>query len=159
MSEAGLGFVRVYEERKGGESRITVLEKANGDKEERVGGSPAWRNNNPGNLRPSRYNKGQIGEAWGFAVFPDKETGLAAMKALLRRPLYAKLTLEQAILKYAPPADNNPSHAYMMFVSAVSKVGLNRVLKTLDELEFESVVFAMTRFERGIDGRVRRMTA
>ncbi len=37
-----------------------------------TGGTRAWRNNNPGNIRPSQfsYKNGAIGSAGGFAIFP-----------------------------------------------------------------------------------------
>ncbi len=49
-------------------------------------GSRAWRNNNPGNIRYTPFAKrhGAIGKAGGFAVFPDYNTGRAALSALLR---------------------------------------------------------------------------
>ncbi|MFZ2587734.1 MAG: hypothetical protein WAZ18_06435 [Alphaproteobacteria bacterium] len=95
MSEA----FKAYETE--GRPRATIYEFPNGRKEKWVGGSPAWRNNNPGNLRPAKAHPGQIGEAWGFAVFPTKHAGKIAMRAQLRRKLYNNLTLEQAIYQYA----------------------------------------------------------
>jgi hypothetical protein len=74
--------------------KATMYEFANGRKEKWVGGSAAWRNNNPGNMRPAKAHPGQIGEARGFAVFPDVQTGKVAMVAQLRRPLYNTKTLE-----------------------------------------------------------------
>ena len=156
--QKGLGFVRAYE---GGHDdtrrRVTVYETAEGAKELRMGGSPAWRNCNPGNIRPSRFNKGQIGSAWGFAVFPTSEVGMHAMRDLLGRALYARLTLHAAIHKYAPPADNNPSDAYATYVSAKSGVGLTNRLGTLDELSLMRVITAMVAFERSVIGTVTRV--
>ena len=41
------------------------------------GGTWAWRNHNPGNLRPGKISRrhNQIGETYGFAIFPDVESG------------------------------------------------------------------------------------
>ena len=150
-------FVRAYEGAKDGERRVTVYEAANGEKEFKIGGSPAWRNNNPGNIRPSRFNKEQIGEAWGFAVFDDEEAGLRAMRDLLGRPMYARLTLEQAIFKYAPPSDSNPSWDYAAFVSKRSGVELGEVLGQIGEGRLMAVITAMTVFERAVVGRVKRV--
>lgn len=60
----------------------------------RQGGSRAWRNNNPGNVHSGEFanQHGAIGEAGGFAVFPDDATGGAALKA---------------VSHYAPPKENN----------------------------------------------------
>ena len=43
----------------------------------RSGGTRTWRNNNPGNIRASRfsYKHGAIGSAGGFAVFPTYQAG------------------------------------------------------------------------------------
>ncbi len=158
MGVEGLVFVRAYEARHGWRengTRVTVLETADGKKEFRIGGSPAWRNNNPGNLRPSRWNKGQIGSAWGFAVFGSEVAGLTAMKDLLGRSQYARLTLERAIFRYAPPADNNPSHNYVAYVSKLSGVGKDEVLGELSDERMQRVVVAMVAFERGVAGKVR----
>lgn len=155
----GQRFVRAYEGREGEVStgaRMTVYEAENGELEMKIAGSPAWRNNNPGNLRPSKYNKRQIGSAWGFAVFGSREDGLAAMKDLLQRPVYARLSLQQALHRYAPPADNNPTHAYLEYVSLRSGVGFDVRLSSLDNYRLDEIVTAMIAFEGPKVGRIRR---
>jgi len=44
-------------------------------------GTRTWRNNNPGNLVPGRVSRrnNTIGRAGGFAIFPDYDTGHAAL--------------------------------------------------------------------------------
>ncbi|MDR1207432.1 MAG: hypothetical protein LBK26_03400 [Rickettsiales bacterium] len=83
---------------------------------EHSGGTIAWRNNNPGNMRAykSVFNRGAIGtgggateKAPGFAIFPDANTGWNAMVDLLSEPMYQNLTIEEAINKYSPPEENN----------------------------------------------------
>jgi hypothetical protein len=74
-----------------------------------VRGDRATRNNNPGNIRASAYanSAGAIGQDGGiaarnghFAVFPNRETGLAAQAGLLfGSKSYRNLTLRQAIAK------------------------------------------------------------
>ncbi len=155
----GKRFARAYESREGDintGARMTVYEADNGEKEMRIAGSPAWRNNNPGNLRPSKYNKKQIGSAWGFAVFGSREDGLFAMKDLLKRSVYARLSLKEALYRYAPPADDNPTHAYLDYVSRKSGVGFDVRLGSLDDYRLEAVVEAMVAFEGQRVGRVRR---
>lgn len=64
-----------------------VYYRNDGGKLVRTGGSSAWRNNNPGNIRSlGNFAKenGSIGEAKGFALFPDYETGRRALARLLR---------------------------------------------------------------------------
>ncbi len=154
-------FVRAYEGREGfvaTGARMTVYEAADGSKEMKIAGAPAWRNNNPGNLRPSRYNKGQIGHAWGFAVFDSREDGLFAMKDLLKRGVYARLSLKEALYRYAPPADDNPTDAYLDYVSRRSGVGFDVRLGSLDALRLDEVVNAMVAFEGQRVGRIKRST-
>lgn len=148
-------FARAYEGGVEGKARVTVYEAASGEKELKLGGSPAWRNNNPGNLRPSRFHSEQIGEAWGFAVFDDAEAGLRAMEALLKRSGYARLRLQDAIFRYAPPSDSNPSHEYATFVSARSGVGLDEFLGKIGDARLMAVVQAMVVFERSLAGKIR----
>ncbi|PZP39138.1 MAG: hypothetical protein DI585_05050 [Pseudomonas fluorescens] len=134
--------------------RATIYTDEHGSTETRLGGSPAWRNNNPGNIRPSKYNKEQIGTAWGFAVFPSEAAGLRAMQSLLSRPLYAKLTLEKAIFKYAPPSDNNPSSAYATYVSKHAEVALTEILGSLTPERLTRLIRAMTKFESALPGTI-----
>lgn len=80
-----------------------------------VSGSRAQRNNNPGNLRAG---PGQVGtDAGGYAIFPDLETGWAALDNQIQLNLtrYPTLTLREffgggaGYPGYAPAADqNNP---------------------------------------------------
>ena len=86
-----------------------VYTRANGKRFKRSGGTRAWRNNNPGCLRYSEFTaaQGAIGKAGGFAVFPDEETGMRAICALLQSDGYRNLTISQAIFKYAPPHEND----------------------------------------------------
>lgn len=53
----------------------------------RSGGSPAWRNHNPGMLPYDAFamSHGAIGMADGIAVFPDFATGQAAFQAFLQQ--------------------------------------------------------------------------
>lgn len=89
-------------------------------------GSRSYRNNNPGNLRWSKF---QIGTAAGFAVFPDYATGMRALKFQLEiaatgksrvyRPTH---TLTQFFTIYAPSSDGNHPAQYANFVA--SKLGM-----------------------------------
>jgi hypothetical protein len=94
---------------------------SNGNIYEHSGGSIAWRNNNPGNLRAYKesFERGAIGTGGGakekipgFAIFPDVNTGWNAMVDLLSQPMYQKLTIDEAIRKYAPEIEND-SEAYL----------------------------------------------
>lgn len=60
MKEKSMTAVKAYEAE--GRPRATFYDFLNGRKEKWIGGSPAWRNNNPGNLRPAKAHPGQIGK-------------------------------------------------------------------------------------------------
>lgn len=72
-----------------------------------VSGTRPARNNNPGDIEFGQFalHHGATGSDGRFAIFPDPETGFAAMKALLQEH-YAGLTIEEAINKWAPPHEN-----------------------------------------------------
>jgi hypothetical protein len=100
--------------------------------EVRVAGSRAWRNNNPGNLRYYDFakNHGAIGgDKDSFAVFPDRETGRAALLALLKGDSYKNLTITAAITKYAPPSENE-TQKYIDTI--VKQTGLPATTKLVD---------------------------
>lgn len=89
-----------------------VVTNNNGSEEVRSGGTRAWRNNNPGNIRSGDFARshGSIGEAGGFAVFPSEAAGQAALTALLNTNTYQPLTINQAISRYAPPSENDTAN-------------------------------------------------
>lgn len=67
------------------------------------------RNHNPGDIEYDAFSRahGAVGTDGRFAIFADDDAGFAALEALLRNDHYAKLTLKQAINRYAPPCENN----------------------------------------------------
>lgn len=73
----------------------------------KVGGSLAWRANNPGNLRDATTKIGTVAGAVGkFAVFGSLEDGRAAQRSLyLSR--YGSMTVKDAINKLTPPSEND----------------------------------------------------
>lgn len=148
MSDA----IKAYEG-KSSPIRETIYEYADGRKEKYVGGSKAWRNNNPGNLRPAGAHLDQIGVAWGMAVFPTWQKGKIAMRAQLRRPIYNHLSIGAAIYKYAPPNENS-TEDYIRYV--VKKTGFSRkvILSTLDDIQLLLVVDAMISFEHTLVGKI-----
>jgi RHS repeat-associated protein len=104
-----------------GRGTTTFIVCSDSSTEQRSGGTPAWRNNNPGNLRPGGFasRHGAIGRAPQgrsgnyFAVFPNPEMGHSALEALLKGESYRDLSPEAAIRRYAPPGDGaNDSARY-----------------------------------------------
>jgi hypothetical protein len=81
-----------------------------------VAGARPTRNNNPGDLEygPFAVANGATGTDGRFAIFPDSDTGFAAMKALLVER-YRGLTVSEALNKYAPPVENE-TNVYLQHV-------------------------------------------
>ncbi len=74
----------------------------------KVGGSLAWRANNPGNLRGASTEIGKVDGAVGsFAVFPNMEAGRQAQRALYLSDKYADGTVKAAVEKLTPSSENN----------------------------------------------------
>ena len=72
-----------------------------------VGGSLAWRANNPGNLRGAATKIGSVSGAVGsFAVFASIEDGRAAQRALYLDK-YGSMKVKDAISKLTPPNEND----------------------------------------------------
>jgi hypothetical protein len=69
----------------------------------KVGGSLAWRNNNPGNLRSSSM---QIGTFHKMAVFETLAKGREAQKDLYLR-VYGSMKVKDAIAKLTPDFEND----------------------------------------------------
>ena len=139
-----------------GNGTDVTYEKENGERDQRVGGSRAWRNNNPGNIRESDFARrnGAIGAAGGFAVFPDYEAGFAALIALLRAPSYQNLNLEQAINRYAPPSENDTD----AYINSVEKqIGISRTtpMPKLSEIQLTALAKAIEKHEGYRAGTVR----
>ena len=100
-------------------------------------GTLAWRNKNPGNLRYANQN-GSIGNNKGFAVFPNYETGLAALMRQVEIACNGKskvfkptMTLLEFFKIYAPSTDSNNPDAYASFVAKKLKVETSFVIKEL----------------------------
>ena len=75
--------------------------------EVKVGGSLAWRANNPGNLRGASTKIGSVSGAVGtFAVFATLDDGRAAQRALYLDK-YGDMKVRDAINKLTPPSEND----------------------------------------------------
>lgn len=71
--------------------------------------SRAERNHNPGNIEYGKFAvmHGAIGTDGRFAIFENNFQGFAALEALLKSAAYFKLTIKQAIERYAPASEND----------------------------------------------------
>lgn len=131
-----------------------VYTAPDGRKYKKTGGSRAWRNNNPGNIRYSKFARshGAIGQAGNFAVFPDEETGVNAIRALLRSKSYNTLTVGGAISKYAPPFENDTA-AYHRQMEKRTGISMNMKMSQLTPDQFERVVTTIRQIEGWRPGR------
>lgn len=125
-----------------------IYEDEKGNRDSWSGGTRAWRNNNPGNIRDGEFARrvGAIGAAGGFAVFPDYETGLKALAALLRTETYRRLTLGQAINRYAPPVENDTG-AYVGAVEKQTGIPRATILSQLSETQITALAKAIEKHE------------
>lgn len=129
-----------------------------GSRVKRSGGSRAWRNSNPGNIRYSDFavRVGAIGQAGGFAVFPDEATGMYAIEALLRTDSYNKLTIAGAISRYAPPSENNTA-GYHRRIEQLTGLSINSRMSDLTASELTTVANAIRTIEGWKVGTVQRI--
>lgn len=90
------------------------------------------RNNNPGDIEFGEFavTHGATGSDGRFAIFPDADTGFAAMRLLFQAPSYVGLTVAQAIERWAPSTENN-TNAY---IANVCHWALCRSTDVIDEL-------------------------
>lgn len=151
----GLHIKRVLESRRG---YLRVLTDDN-EEVERIGGTVAWRCNNPGNLKNGRFSKsyGAIGEDFiGHAVFPTLREGREAQYNLLFSPRsrYYDMTLIAAISRYAPYGDydNNPDK-YARYISRKANININDVLSSLSEDQKNDMIKHMSIYEGYKEGR------
>lgn len=126
----------------------------NGKTIKRSGGTRAWRNQNPGNLRYTQLSRdnGAIGKAGGFAVFPDIKTGRAALAELLHSDSYRNMTIGRAIFVYAPPHENN-TNAYKRQIQRMTGLDINTKISDLNPKQIESVIDAICVLEGWKVGR------
>lgn len=120
----------------------------------RTGGTRGWRNCNPGCMVYSELARaaGAIGTAGGFAVFPDYETGRAAIKALLLSDKYRDLSIANAICRYAPPHEND-TDGYIKSMKRRTGLTMTRRLGDLTAAELDTVVGTICTIEGWAAGR------
>lgn len=141
------------------ENRATIYIKQDGTKIKRSGGSPSWRNNNPGNIRKSiaAYDSSVIGTTDKWAVYPDEETGLEAITRLLRSKNYRNLTVQGAIHRWAPCSDGNNPENYTKRVSKMTGLNANAKIADLDNKDLKQIARAIQQVEGWIVGTEQRI--
>ena len=130
-------------------SKVVTFINRNGEKIRHIGGSTAWRNNNPGNIIASSFafKHGAVGTNGRWAVFPDEETGFKAAISLLKTKSYVNLSIYQAIHKWAPSADGNNPVKYAQKVSKLTGLPINATLRDLSDADLGSVARAIQTVE------------
>lgn len=126
------------------------------ENEARKGGSLAWRNNNPGNIRAGSFAEGHGAFAGkssgGFAVFATQQQGFDAIIALLKTATYSSKTIAKAISTYAPSADSNDPVAYANNVAKWTGMKADTLMSTLTDEQLSQVAKAIQREEGSIEG-------
>lgn len=112
------------------------------------------RNNNPGNLRPSRDQwQGASGVDNGlngpYLIFKAPEWGIRALykNLLTYRTKYAADTVREIISRWAPANDKNNTAAYIAAVDAALPGGADTVLPLSD---YPALLEAIIKHENGI---------
>lgn len=120
----------------------------------KLGGSAAWRNNNPGNMRHSGFTRrhGDLTDEGPFATYPSYSGGKEDLKTLLKHN-YMDLTLKDAITKYAPPSENDTKGYVKSLVN--SNVSPDTLLRDLSEKDFNALVDGIIKHEGTIRGTVK----
>lgn len=124
-------------------------------------GSRNWRNNNPGNIVYNAFSKslgalpmpaGANGDAARYAIFPTYEAGRAAQANLLfSNNNYKKLTVSQAIARWAPATENDTKRYQATVQNAV---GGDIRLSDMNENQRLAMLNTMQRVEGFKQGKV-----
>lgn len=111
------------------------------------GGTWAWRNHNPGNLRPK--NKGrfkyQIGVVNRLVSFPTDQLGHEAFVRDLKEN-YMDDSIDRMILHFAPPNEND-TKKYAKFLHEKTGVYDDRPLKDFTQTQFKKLWMAIQQME------------
>ena len=140
-----------------GDGTHTIYTYSDQSKTRREKGTPAWRNNNPGNIVAGRFitRAGGIGKSGRFGVFPDEQTGMDAIVKLLKTDTYQNKTLAGAINAWAPPHENNTA-SYQQQVSHATGVQLNTPMRNLNDNQLREIAKIIRRIEGWRPGQEKR---
>lgn len=134
----------------------------NGEETLYIGGSFAWRTNNPGNMaKPGRrivstsigYAQRTSNAKSIFLIFPDRATGDAERIRLLKEE-YGDSSIAAMVERYAPRKENN-TDAYIATVANATGVDKSTRLDALSDEQFKKLTAAMARHEGWIPGTIK----
>ncbi|NTS77918.1 DUF4150 domain-containing protein [Catenovulum sp. SM1970] len=109
--------------------------------EQRSGGNQAWRHNNPGLLPFNLVAKQNdaLGQAYGIAIFPDKDQGESAFKAHCQSAKFSGFTLGQMIAHFIPDYypeppeyDEETKQAILPWIESETGLDMNAPLTDYD---------------------------
>jgi LysM repeat protein len=131
-------------------------------------GNANWRMNNPGNIRVSQWTQqqpgfigvGDAGPSGKFAVFATLDHGVQAKKNLLFNPKskYFNLSIRDAITRYAPPSDNNPTDSYINQVVQGTKSTPDTLLSKLSQSQQDAMMDVINRVEGFKVGKIETLS-
>lgn len=142
---------------KKGPGKSVIYTDENGKQTIKKNGSPAWRNNNPGNIIKGSWARrhGAIGDDEKFAIFPDVETGRKAKKELLTGKYGDYESIRKMISVYAPKSDNNDPEKYADHIKKWTGLDVdNTKIKDLKPEELDKLLDAMQRQEGFQEGTI-----
>lgn len=133
----------------------------NGNETLYIGGSFAWRMNNPGNMgKPGkRVISTYIGlaqrtdEPYLFLIFPDKKTG-DMERARLLKDVYGKSTLSGMIESYAPKKHGNDPAAYTAMITKETGIADSAIVGQLNDTQFAALLKVMEKKEGYLPGKI-----
>jgi RHS repeat-associated protein len=133
--------------------RTTTITHANGSVETRHG-NIAFRDNNPGDIRPDENTKGygQIGVDkvpgnGSFLVFENSSAGEAALNHLLGTASVQSRSIGDEMKRFAPPSDRNNPVAYARSLSAAVGASVNTKIGNLTPAQHSGFVEQIKRSE------------
>jgi len=121
-------------------------------------GSYAWLNNNPGNLTgvPGGPDFGQFTDKFNwhnFLIFPDHDTGFAAIAGFLHQGPYPSLSILDAFRKYAPGGDGpNSPEQYAADVAAAAGVSTDTLVGDLSDDQMAEMQNKIEQIEGSVPG-------
>lgn len=109
------------------------------------------RQKNPGNIRPGDNWNGMTGQDGGYLIFSSMIYGIRAMVKVLRnyQRLHGLTSVKEIIYRWAPPADNNPTDAYVKHVAEALGVGIDQFIRVDDYMP--ALIKVIAKHENGGD--------
>lgn len=129
-----------------------ICETDDGKKVKRVGGTLSWRHNNPGNLIFTKFSRDHGAITKGLrnlSIFPTFWHGDIAQRQLVfgTQREYHKMSIADAIAKYAPEYDNNDPVKYADFLAKQIGVPKTNILNDMNDVQKSLMIASMQRYE------------